>query len=302
VGTIAVAGEALIDVIVHPDGTRDSKPGGGPFNTARTIGRLGTDVVFLSCLSVDREGRELARVLHRDRVRLVRDPVKAPTTHSLAELDNKGHATYRFQLDGTSSAQLPADPPPNIAALHVGSLGLVAEPTADRIVKLAENTPALVMVDPNCRPYAITDPAAYRARLARVFRRAAVVKASTEDLDYLRLAVPDLLAAGASLVIITDGPGPIVTRTSRWEQAVEVPAVTVVDSIGAGDALGGGFLAWWVNHRLGTEELSDQGLVRQAVEFAAWVAALTCTRQGADPPWPDDLAGGVANRGAEASL
>ena len=41
------------------------------------------------------------------------------------------------------------------------------------------------MIDPNCRPGAITDRSAYQARLARILRRADVVKVSVEDLSYL---------------------------------------------------------------------------------------------------------------------
>lgn len=288
--TIAVAGEALIDVIAGPDGTREARPGGAAFNTARTIGRLGADVVFLGRLSTDQEGRGLAAILRRDGVKVAESsPVNVPTTRSLAQLDATGHATYRFHLDGTAAAQPPVDPPPGIAALHVGSLGLVAEPGADRITKLAEAGNALVMADPNCRPLAIADPAAHGARLTRVLRRASVVKASTEDLDYLGLAAPDLLAAGPSLVIITDGPNPIRTLTSGWEQAIDVPRVTVVDSIGAGDAFGGGFLAWWVRRGLAAHAIADADLVRQAVEFAARVAAFTCMRRGAEPPWAAEL-------------
>ena len=44
---IIVAGEALVDLIVHPDGRLTAVPGGGPYNTARTIGRLGGVVSFL---------------------------------------------------------------------------------------------------------------------------------------------------------------------------------------------------------------------------------------------------------------
>ena len=35
---IVVAGEALIDVIISPDGTIRAVPGGGPYNAARTLG------------------------------------------------------------------------------------------------------------------------------------------------------------------------------------------------------------------------------------------------------------------------
>ena len=53
---IVVAGEALIDLLVQPDGRVTAVPGGGPFNTARTIGRLGGEVAFLGRLSTDRFG------------------------------------------------------------------------------------------------------------------------------------------------------------------------------------------------------------------------------------------------------
>ena len=38
---IVVAGEALVDLIARPDGTIAAVPGGGPYNAARAIGRLG---------------------------------------------------------------------------------------------------------------------------------------------------------------------------------------------------------------------------------------------------------------------
>ena len=38
---IAVGGEALIDLLVDDGGEVTARPGGGPFNTARTLGRLG---------------------------------------------------------------------------------------------------------------------------------------------------------------------------------------------------------------------------------------------------------------------
>ena len=44
---IAVIGEALIDLVVDEVGAVVARPGGGPFNTARTLGRLGVETTFL---------------------------------------------------------------------------------------------------------------------------------------------------------------------------------------------------------------------------------------------------------------
>jgi hypothetical protein len=58
---IVVAGEALIDLIVRPDGQLVPVAGGGPYNTARAIGRLGLEVAWLGGLSRDHFGQVLGR-------------------------------------------------------------------------------------------------------------------------------------------------------------------------------------------------------------------------------------------------
>ena len=154
---------------------------------------------------------------------------------------------------------------------------------------------ALVMLDPNCRPGAIADRAAYRARIGRIAARANVVKASVEDLAYLypgvsaAAAADLLLAAGPALVLVTDGPRPARAILAGTILTAEVPGVTVVDTIGAGDAFGGGFLAWWTANGLGRRDLNRSALVRAAVQVAAAAAAATCGRPGADPPTRADL-------------
>jgi len=189
---IAVTGEALIDLVVEPGGGVAVRPGGGPFNTARTIARLGLAPVFLGRLSADRFGALLRAGLDRDGVTLgVPQLTDAPTTLAAVDVDPGGVARYHFYLSGTSSvameyAALSAALPAGLTALHAGSLALMAEPIATSIERLiASDVPAgtLVMIDPNCRPEAITDRPAYLARLSRILRRAGVVKVSVEDLD-----------------------------------------------------------------------------------------------------------------------
>jgi fructokinase len=70
---------------------------------------------------------------------------------------------------------------------------------------------------------------------------------------------------------------------------VPTPPVQVVDTVGAGDAFGGGFLAWWAEHGLSRDQLADAELLAAAAGSAAQVGALTCTRAGAEPPWRDEL-------------
>jgi fructokinase len=305
---IAVIGEALIDLIVAADGEdgkgRDGKItarlGGGPYNTARTLGRLGMAPVFLDRLSGDGFGRMLRARLDADGVTLgIPEPSEAPTTLAVAETDPVGVARYRFYLTGTAAADLEypalaAALPPGVAAVHVGTLGLVMEPIGFGVEQvIGHDVPpdALVMVDPNCRPGAIDDRAAYLARIGRILRRADVVKVSVEDLDYLSPGVPvhtaaaAMLDAGPALVLVTDGPRPARAFLPGQEIAADIPEVQVVDTIGAGDAFGGAFLAWWSAAGLVRSDLKRPGPVGEALRAAVEVAALTCTRAGAEPPW-----------------
>ena len=69
-GVIVVGGEALVDLVPHAAGELRAHPGGGPYNTARTLGRLEQDVHYLGCLSDDGFGARLRAQLLEDSVRL----------------------------------------------------------------------------------------------------------------------------------------------------------------------------------------------------------------------------------------
>lgn len=303
---IAVTGEALIDLVLDHDGRVLTQPGGGPFNTARTIGRLGGAPAFLGRLSQDSFGDLLRKSLSQDGVTLaVPLPTDAPTTLAVVNVNLAGAARYRFYLAGTSAsaldqALLSDSLPEGVTALHAGSLALIMEPIATSLEGLITSgmpPGTLVMIDPNCRPEAISDPPAYRARLHRILRRADVVKASEEDLSYLypgepaRAAATALLRQGPSLVLITDGPRPARALLPGQERTARVPEVQVVDTIGAGDAFGGAFLAWWARNGLTKPDLGRPDAVGAALQAAVEVAALTCTRAGAEPPWLAEVAG-----------
>lgn len=301
---IVVAGEALIDLIVASDGRISAIPGGGPYNTARTIARLGGDVAYLGRVSSDRFGRTLRAALEADGVDLgLMVATDDPTTLAVAELDGHGTASYRFYVDGTSAPGLTQEAAATIArhdlaALHIGTLGLVLEPAGTTIERLVMDVPdsALVMLDPNARPSATRDASAFRARIGRLAGRADVVKVSDDDLAFLAPdvgadeAIERLLNDGVALILRTDGGRAVEIRTRTHREVIAVPPVSVVDTVGAGDAFGGGFLASWISAGRGRADLADRGAVRSSVAFAVRVASLTCTRPGADPPTVAELA------------
>ncbi len=306
-GPVVVAGECLVDVISDTTGEVREVPGGGPFNTARSVARLGVRAAFLGCISRDRLGERLIGELAADDVDLslvVR--TNAPTTIAHATLDATGAASYRFEIEGTAAPvleraaalrALEADP----SVIHVGTLGLVFEPSGSSIEQLVERASpgTLVMLDPNARPSAIPDLDAWRARIRRVARRAQVIRVSTDDLAAIAPGTDPLDAARAlggdmAVVLVSDGPRPVrVLMPGAEPFELPVPDLPVIDTVGAGDAFGGGFLASWVRRGLPPGALGDQGALVEAVRSGIAIAAITCGRRGSDPPRLAELGPGV---------
>jgi len=301
---IVVAGESLIDMVPTGDGAFRAVPGGGPFNVARTIARLGEPCRYLGSLSTDGFDQLLRRNLVDSHVDDSFAPsTDAPTTLALAWLDDSGAASYLFYIEGTSAAELSVAEARAVVLnepriVYVGTLGLVLEPVASSVETVVAGLPddVLLVVDPNCRPTILDAHPAARERLERILRRADVVKVSRDDVEYLYPdrqpldAAAQIRAHGARVVLLTDGANDVWIVTDSEHRRVPVPRVAIADTIGAGDSFCGGFVAWWHQHEYGRSELVDGSQLKAATVFATAVSAATCQRIGADPPWAHELA------------
>jgi fructokinase len=296
---IVVAGESLIDLVPTADDRLTAHCGGGPFNTARALARLGQEVDFLGCISDDAFGGRLRDALIEDGVGIETVVhTRLPTTLALAALGREGVADYRFYTRGTSAAALtPADAlsalPEELDAVVAGSLGLMLEPLADAILALLESDAAaraLTVLDPNIRASLIPDRAVYVERLERALRRTDVLKASQEDLAWIEpdldpeTAARKLIQTGPAVALVTQAAEGALVVSGQEAVAVSAPPAEMVDTIGAGDAFTAGFLAWWLHRRLGADRLADRNAAARGAEFACMVASRTCERPGADPP------------------
>jgi fructokinase len=300
---IVVCGEALIDMTSGGDGSQQATPGGGPFNAARALARLGVPAAFLGRLSDDAFGRRLANVLVTDGASLELASIGSePTTIAMADIDNEGFAEYQFLVQGTSAPNLTPEMVPEkfgaqVSAIYAGTLGLVLEPMASTLVDLIrrEHGQRLVMLDPNIRVGLVPD-SEYRAHLRAVISQSTIVKASVADLAWLypgigyEEAAEYILGEGASLAVVTLGAEGAFGAHRDARILVAAPHVEVVDTIGAGDAFGAGLLAWLHDHDAIRPDLSLQpDELREALAFACLAGALTCTRAGAEPPWKSEM-------------
>ena len=309
--TLVVVGEALIDLVPIAGNDRfQARPGGSPFNVAIGLARLGNNTALMARLADNAFGRLLRNHAAAEGIDLSSAPLATePTTLAVVSLDDQDQATYDFYFTGTADwqwteteiNQLPHD----TAVLHFGSLASWTEPGCVLLHDLAARTHAgghvLVSYDPNVRPLVLRDPARARDLVERSVGVAHLVKASTEDLEWLYpgVARADVGARwgrlGADVVIVTDGSrGAVAYRADRDPVACPGRAVEVADTVGAGDAFTAGLLSALAQRGLQTParmaQLSTTELAECLTE-AVLVSSLTCEKAGADPPRADRRSG-----------
>lgn len=307
------AGEALIDMVPReiPEGQAFLPlPGGAVFNTAIAAARLGVSTRFWYGLSTDMFGEQLrAALVAAGADASLCAPVDRPSTLAFVTLVD-GQARYLFLDENTAGRMLtPADLPDlpeEVGVLFFGGISLVNEPVGSAMEALAARTAAdgrgrLIMLDPNIRPGFIRDEAAYRARIRRLIGLSHVVKLSDEDLFWL--TGPGDLAAqaervramGPRLVLITLGASGARGFGEGLDVAVPGQAVTVADTVGAGDTFNAAFLCALVERALAAPAalagLSSETLAA-LLDFATRAAAISVTRAGANPPWRAEMADG----------
>ena len=248
---IVVAGEALVDLVEEGEMLR-AVPGGGPFNTAIALGRLGLPVAYLGTLSRDDYGGVLAGLLADASVDL--SLVRATDAPTPVAVVNKhggdGGNSYTFYLAGTAFADFPrASVPalPNQAvALHVGTLALAVDPPATtyRLLFEREADKRTIVFDPNIRPAVFGDAEAYRLRFEELCRLSTVVKMSRDDAAWIypgyepTEVIERVLDFGPRMIAVTLGAEGAMAASAVGRTQLPADQVAVVDTVGSGDSFG----------------------------------------------------------------
>ncbi|WP_374336621.1 carbohydrate kinase [Leeia sp.] len=247
------AGEALTDLIRTGEDQWLSKTGGAPWNVARVMSRLDVPSAFAGAVSQDVFGDALwgaseeAGLDMRFMQRVARSPLLAMVYET--------HPPAYFFV-GDQSADLAFDPerlPVEwLGAVewgHFGGISLAREPLADRLLSLVKSIKQAggrISYDPNFRQ--LMD-ARYDPMLQQMCRLADVIKVSDEDLQGLfrhddtsaALRTIRLWNANAAILYTRGAAGAeLLVHDEHWRCAP--PAITVVDTVGAGDASMGGLL------------------------------------------------------------
>jgi fructokinase len=314
---VLVIGEALVDLTVEPGPNNTplrllAHPGGSPANVAVGLARLGVPTAFAGRLSATGFGPWLRAHLQTNGVDTALSvTARENASVALVTLDSARVPAYTFYVDGTADWQwrareLPDLPLVDVAAVHMGSLAVALDPGRAALEEwmraLHAGGQVFISFDPNVRPTLVDDLPRYRDHIASLVALAHLVKASEEDLAELYPSEDPIdvaarwAATGPSTVVVTHGAEGASAVRADSRGIVRRPAapLAVVDTVGAGDAFTAGLLAWLgERHALTVARRAafEDEEVENWLDFANRVAAVTCSRPGADPPRRSELSG-----------
>lgn len=292
VNRVWVLGDAVVDLVPENSNSYLKCPGGAPANVAVGIARLGGDSAFIGRVGQDSFGLFLQQVLSEEQVDIRHMLLDADhhTSTVVVDLDLSGERSFTFMVNPSADLFLQPGDLPDFKAdewLHVCSIALSQEPCRSTTFTAMENIKAaggLVSFDPNIREEVWRQPDALRTCLQKALLLADVVKISREELSFisnigeLESAIDWMMQRyPLRLLLVTLGGDGVCVHDGKQIRHFRAPAITPIDTTGAGDAFVAGLLA----------ALAQIGALPQEEQWPAVIAqaqacgALATTAKGA---------------------
>jgi 2-dehydro-3-deoxygluconokinase len=231
--------------------------GGSESNVAIGVRRLGVAATWVGRVGADPPGDLILRELRAEQVQAITTADPSPTGLMMRWRPSGAHARvtyYRRDSAGShlSAGDIPADLVRDAGALHVTGITLALGPgpaaAIAHAVDVARDAGVTVSFDLNYRS-ALWSPAEAAPALEAAVRRADVVFAGEHEAEIVTGTADPLSAAqalealGPAQVIIKRGADGCLARIHGTTLEQPAAAVTVVDTVGAGDACVAGYLA-----------------------------------------------------------
>ena len=307
---ILVGGENLMDMIQidnqNENALFEAVPGGSPYNLAMAAGRQGVKVGYVTPISKDKNGEQLAQNLLNSNVSLLGPRVTAPTSLAMVHIED-AIPSYSFYREETAERLVTLDSlsknlTSEVSIFHIGSLALTGGEDAlvwEEFVKRTRENNVKVSLDPNVRPSLIAEPDVYRQRIKNLMTEVDILKLSDEDLLWLfndsadetnALAELEAIARAEILIVTKGSQGSAIFHGKKWHELPSHPVEKLCDTVGAGDTFMASVLSWVIkNEKLNELALLKLNEKKGLLNYAAKAAALNCEKQGCNPPWKNEL-------------
>lgn len=301
-------GEVLVDFLPSSANNPSYIPlaGGAPANVAVAYAKLGATSYFAGGISEDNFGSMLLQSLENEGVNttFVKRVKDANTALVLVSLDESGERDFNFYRHNTADTQYNKEQVDKIIWSDVGifhfcSNTLTNTSMYDETLYALDQAKAnnvAISFDVNLRQQLWTDVTLLPERVDACIKQSDIIKLSRDEAEYLATIkqvdvesfISFILSLGAKLVVITDGPNAIQVICDSFSILVDVPAISPIDTTGAGDSFISGFLfslAQAVEENKNLKTLFDvikrQDDVSNSVLFGAKCGAFTCQKKGA---------------------
>lgn len=284
---VVVVGDALIDEMRDPQGSRDF-PGGAALNVAVGLAILGVPTTLIAMVGDDADGRAIREFLAAHRVDLL--ATISPFGSSRAISDRtEGEPRYAFN-EAARKRRIEFGAAQR-SALNEASLVVVScfpfddTRQTDEFAECISDPEHRLVIDPNPRAGMLSNSELFVRNFERLAARSLITKVGDEDAELLYGATLEtlkerLVSNGANAVLATAGRDGASIATSDGVR-VHVPIAAlpgeVVDTMGAGDAT----LASTVHRFLSRGVPVDAAGWRELMESAMVTAAATCRTEGA---------------------
>jgi fructokinase len=284
--------------------------GGAPANAAVAVARLGGRSYMAGKIGDDMFGHFLRDELQAAGVNTtyLLDTTEAKTALAFVSLDASGERSFSFYRNPSADMLFRADEfqpqwfaEPGI--LHICSNTLTTPEIAAVTlagVQMARAHGWLVSFDLNLRHNLWPLGQANTTAIWPVIAEADLLKMSKEELHYMCAGhseddtIKHLFESVARLLLITDGGNPlrvlVKTPDGYNESRLTPPAVTMIDSTGAGDAFVGGLLYQLSSQNIEAHQLADfcaeTDRLHKALLFAARCGGYAAAHYGAFAAMP----------------
>ena len=288
--------------------------GGAPANVALGLARLGCRSGMMGRLGEDEFGHFLRESLVREGVDMqgVEMTSEAPTGFTFVSLSETGERSF-MSVTATTADQtlrpehLPTERIEWADMILFGSNQMTESVSRMAVLlamKSAKKYGKFVIFDPNIRLHLWLRPQEVRPSVVTALELVDLVKLNDEEIEFIgqgrtpHAIYEELLRPlGITALVSTHASGGAQVFCDDLHVSVRAPAVTVVDTTGAGDGFVAGLMLFMIRHARGLEVRDrdhvrqmlcswDEATWRRALDLACFVGSHVCQTLGATPGLP----------------
>ncbi|MDH6535431.1 carbohydrate kinase [Parabacteroides sp. 52] len=282
-------GETILDIIFKDNQPHAAIPGGTVFNGFVSLARMGVPVSFISELGNDRVGEILRSFMAENNISsdFIDCFPDGKSPLALAFLDDEQNASYLIYKDYPAQRLEVALPQINEDDIFIiGSYYALNPALRERMfefLRYAQERKAIIYYDPNFRKPHAHESLRLRPAVIENLEFADIVRGSNEDFFYLfgetdmQEVYEQYIRFYCDRLIVTQGSGKISLFDKERRESFDVPSLTPVSTVGAGDNFNAGFIYGLLKYNIRRKDLSTldregwERLIRCGIDLSTQV-------------------------------